>query len=133
MDKRLVFKLFSETLNWRATMDLMIGRSLQQTIGARGLPVMTYSINTDDDHFIVYLERSANKWPLLPENFSFFIMRDGKPQFYRLKRDLINLGRRLHALRSARTRRSARSTARSSPSAASGSARCARTTPTGAC
>ena len=29
MDKRLVFKLFSETLNWRATMDLMIGRSLQ--------------------------------------------------------------------------------------------------------
>ena len=39
MDKRLVFKLFSETLNWRATMDLMIGRSLQLTLGARGLPV----------------------------------------------------------------------------------------------
>lgn len=92
MDKRLVFKLFNETLNWRATMDLMIGRSLQQTIAARGLPVMTYSINTDEDNFIVYLERSANKWPLLPENFSFFIISDGKPQFYRLKRDLIDLG-----------------------------------------
>jgi len=92
MDKRLVFKLFSEALNWRATMDLMIGKSLQQTIAARGLPVMTYSINTDDDHFIVYLERSANKWPLLPENFGFFIMRDGEPRFYRLKRDFINLG-----------------------------------------
>ena len=39
MDKRLVFKLFNETLNWRATMDLMIGRSLQLTLGARGLPV----------------------------------------------------------------------------------------------
>ncbi len=92
MDKRLVFKLFNETLNWRATMDLMIGRSLQQTIAARGLPVMTYSVNTDEDNFIVYLERSANKWPLLPENFAFFIMQDGKPQFYRLKRDLIDLG-----------------------------------------
>jgi hypothetical protein len=92
MDKRLVFKLFNETLNWRATMDLMIGRSLQQTIAARGLPVMTYSLNTDEDNFIVYLERSANKWPLLPENFSFFIINDGKPQFYRLKRDLIDLG-----------------------------------------
>jgi len=92
MDKRLVFKLFNETLNWRATMDLMIGRSLQQTIAARGLPVMTYSINTDEDNFIVYLERSANKWPLLPENFAFFIVSDGKPQFYRLKRDLIDLG-----------------------------------------
>lgn len=92
MDKRLVFKLFNETLNWRATMDLMIGRSLQQTIGARGLPVMTYSINTDEDNFIVYLERSANKWPFLPENFAFFIVSDGKPVFYRLKRDFIDLG-----------------------------------------
>ena len=92
MDKRLVFKLFNETLNWRATMDLMVGRSLQQTVAARGLPVMTYSINTDEDSFIVYLERSANKWPLMPENFAFFIMDDGAPKFYRLKRDFINLG-----------------------------------------
>ena len=73
-------------------MDLMIGRSLQQTIAARGLPVMTYSVNTDEDNFIVYLERSANKWPLMPENFAFFIMHDGAPEFYRLKRDFINLG-----------------------------------------
>jgi hypothetical protein len=91
-DKRLVFKLFTDTLNWRATMDLMIGRSLQQTIAARGLPVMTYSINTDEDNFIVYLERSANKWPLMPENFAFFIMDDGAPKFYRLRRDFIDLG-----------------------------------------
>ena len=92
LDKRLVFKLFNETLNWRATMDLMIARSLQQTIAARGLPVMTYSINTHEDNFIVYLERSSNKWPLMPENFGFFIMNDGVPEFYRLKRDFINLG-----------------------------------------
>ena len=92
MDKRLVFKVFNETLNWRATMDLMIGRSLQQTMAARGLPVMTYSVNTHEDNFIVYLERSANKWPLMPENFAFFIMSDGEPQFYRLRRDLIDLG-----------------------------------------
>lgn len=93
MDKRLVIKLFTENLNWRATMDLMVGRSLQRTIGARGLPVMTYSINTNDDNYIIYLERSANKWPLMPEHFSFFII-DGKgnPEFYRLKRAFINLG-----------------------------------------
>ncbi len=82
-----------QNLGWRATMDLMIGRSLQQTIGARGLPVMTYSINTDDDNYIIYLERSANKWPFMPEHFSFFIIdSEGKPEFYRLKRDFINLG-----------------------------------------
>ena len=42
MDKRLVFKLFSDKLGWKATMDLMLGRSLAQTLGARGLPVMTF-------------------------------------------------------------------------------------------
>lgn len=94
MDKRLVFKMFSENLNWRATMDLMVARSLQQTIGARGLPVMTYSINTNDDNFIVYLERSANKWPFMPEYFSFFLVdeKGAEPEFYSLRRDLINLG-----------------------------------------
>ena len=92
MDKRLVFKLFNETVNWRATMDLMIGRSLQLTLGARGLPVTCFSINVGDHDNMVYLERSANKWPLLPENFSFFLLEDGKPQFFRLRRDFIDLG-----------------------------------------
>jgi hypothetical protein len=91
-NKRLVFKLFSETLNWRASMDMMLGRSIQQTLGANGLPVTSYSINTSDDDFIIYLERSANKWPLLPERFSFFIMQDGAPRFYYFKRAVINLG-----------------------------------------
>lgn len=92
-DKRLVFKMFSDSLNWRATMDLMLGRSMQQTIAARGMPVMVYAINTDRDDFVVYLERSANKWPFMPENFGFFIPGpDGQPVFYRLKRHFINLG-----------------------------------------
>jgi len=92
-DKRLVFKLFNDSLNWRATMDLMLGRSMQQTIASRGLPVMVYSINTDQDDFVVYLERSANKWPLMPENFGFFIPGpNNQPLFYRLQRDFINLG-----------------------------------------
>jgi hypothetical protein len=92
MDKRLVFKLFNETVNWRATMDLMIGRSLQLTLGARGLPVTCFSINVGDHDNMVYLERSAYKWPMLPENFSFFLLEGGKPEFYRLRRDFIDLG-----------------------------------------
>jgi hypothetical protein len=92
MDKRLVFKLFSETLNWKASMDMMLGRSIQQTLGASGLPVTAFSINTNDDDYIVYLERSAHKWPLLPENFSFFLMDNGVPKFYKFRRNFINLG-----------------------------------------
>ena len=92
MDKRLVFKLFGEKLNWKATMDLMIARSVQLTLGARGVPVLAFSINANDADHMIYLERSANKWPLLPENFSFFSMDQGEPEFYRLRRDLIDLG-----------------------------------------
>lgn len=92
MDKRLVFKLFNESLNWRATMDLMLGRSLQLTHGARGLPVVAFSANIGDHEFMVYIERSANKWPLMPENFSFFILEDKRPAFYRLRRDFIDFG-----------------------------------------
>ena len=92
MDKRLVFKLFTESLNWRATMDLMVGRSLQLTLGARGLPVTAFSINTGDHDNMVYLERSAHKWPLLPEHFSFFLLEDGRPAFFRLRRDFIDVG-----------------------------------------
>jgi hypothetical protein len=92
MDRRLVLKLFNETINWRASMDLMIGRSLQLTLGARGLPVTAFSINAGEHDDVVYLERSANKWPLAPEHFSFFLLDDGRPLFYRLKRDVIDLG-----------------------------------------
>ncbi|MBO0765952.1 MAG: hypothetical protein J2P50_15390 [Hyphomicrobiaceae bacterium] len=92
MDKRLVMKLFNETLNWRATLDLMIGRSLQLTLGARRLPVTCFSINAGDHDNMIYVERSANKWPLAPEHFSFFLLEGGRPQFYRLRRDVIDLG-----------------------------------------
>ena len=92
-DKRLVFKLFGEKLNWHATMDFMVARSLQLTIGARGLPVTAFSLNTGDHHQMVYLERSANKWPLSPEDFSFFLIEDGQAQFYRLRRDIFALGK----------------------------------------
>jgi hypothetical protein len=92
MDKRLVLKLFSETLNWKASMDMMLGRSIQQTLAAHGLPVTTFSINTSEDDYLVSLERSAHKWPLFPENFSFFLLNDGEPRFYRFRRDLMNLG-----------------------------------------
>ena len=92
-DKRLVFKLFGEKLNWHATMDLMLGRSVQETIGARGIPVPSFAINTNDHDQVVYLERSANKWPLMPEHFSFFLMDDGQIKFYRIKQDLISIGR----------------------------------------
>ena len=127
MDKRLVLKLFNETLNWRASMDLMIGRSLQLTLGARGLPVTAFSINAGEHDDVVYLERSANKWPLAPEHFSFFLLDDGRPQFYRLKRDVIDLGGD-YTLFSHRNEVVAGSTARCSRSAASGAGASIRTT-----
>lgn len=92
MDKRLVLKLFNESLNWRASMDLMLGRSLQQTNAAFGLPITCFAMNLNAHDFVVHLERSAHKWWALPENFSFFLLEEGRPRFYYLRRALINLG-----------------------------------------
>lgn len=93
MNKRLVLKMFSASLNWRATMDLMLGRSLQQTIGAQGLPVTSFSINTNEHDQIIYLERSGNHWPGMPENFSFFLVEpSGEIEFFRIRQKFIRLG-----------------------------------------
>ena len=91
-DKRLVFKLFGEKLNWHATMDLMVARSLQLTLGAHGFPVVAFSMNTGGHDQMVYIERSAHKWPWQTESFSFFLLEDGELDFYRLKRDMLALG-----------------------------------------
>ncbi len=87
-ERRLVLKMFGEKLNWRGTMDLMLARSVQETIGARGVAVQTFAVNTNDSDQVVYLSRSANKWPLMGENFSFFLMESEQIRFYRLKQDL---------------------------------------------
>ena len=87
-ERRLVLKLFGEKLNWRGTMDLMLARSVQETVGARGLPVQTFAINTNDHDQVVYLSRSAYKWPGMPEHFSFFLMEGEQLRFFRLRQDL---------------------------------------------
>ena len=63
MDRRLVIKLFTATMNWKGTIELMMGRSLQLSHGAKGIPVSAYSVNLVDHDQIVQLERSAAKWP----------------------------------------------------------------------
>ena len=93
MDKRLVFKLFNETLNWRATMDLMIGRSLQLTLGARGLPVTV---------LLAQRRRPRATWSTSSarptsgrccrRTSRSSCSRTASRQFYRLRRDFIDLG-----------------------------------------
>jgi hypothetical protein len=92
MAKRLVLKLFTEAMTWRATMDLMVGRSLQLSFGAGGFPVMAFSLNIAGHDQIIHVERSARKWPGFPEKFSFFILKDGQPFLYKLRRDWISIG-----------------------------------------
>jgi hypothetical protein len=79
-------------MSWRGSMECLLGRSLQLTVGAHGLPVICYSINISGHDQVIQLERSAHKWPLMPENFSFFLLQDRKAQFYRLRRDWISIG-----------------------------------------
>jgi hypothetical protein len=89
-EKRLVLKLFTPSMNWRASMDMLVGRSVQLSAGAGGFPVTAYSINVDGLDEVVQLERSARKWPGMPEQFSFFVMKDGEVKVYRLRQDWID-------------------------------------------
>jgi hypothetical protein len=92
MKKRLVVKLFSPDMVWRGSMEALLGRSLQLTIGARGFPVLSFSVNLAGHDQIVHVERSARKWPLIPEDYSFFLIGEKKSVFYRLRRDWISIG-----------------------------------------
>jgi hypothetical protein len=91
-EKRLVLKLFTPSMNWRASMDMLVGRSVQLSAGAGGFPVTAYSIHIEGLDQVIQLERSARKWPGLPEQFSFFLMEDGEARLYRLRQDWINIG-----------------------------------------
>lgn len=90
--KRLVVKLFSDKMNWRGTMDLLIGRSVQLSTVAGGFPVTAFSLNINGHDQIIHVERSARKWPGIPERFSFFLLQDGEARLYRLRQDWINFG-----------------------------------------
>ncbi len=92
MQRRLVIKLFSEKMNWIGTLDMMLGRSLQLTHGAGGFPVMSYAINIANHPQVIQMERSARQWPLMPERFSFFILTDEGPRFYKLRRKVLCMG-----------------------------------------
>ena len=92
MDKRLVIKLFSDTLNWHGSLDLMTGRALQLTLGAGGVPSPAYSINLARHDQLIQVERSAMKLPGFPEQWSFFVMEDDGARYYTLRRCRIGLG-----------------------------------------
>jgi hypothetical protein len=90
-EKRLVLKLFTPSMNWRASMDMLVGRSVQLSAGAGGFPVTAYSIHIEGLDQVIQLERSARKWPGLPEQFSFFLMEDGEAKLYTLRQDWIDI------------------------------------------
>ena len=92
-ERRLVIKLFSERLHWRGTAEMMLGRSMQLTMGAGGMSVPAFSINLGRHDQLIQLERSAHKLPFLPESYSFFIQTKSGPKFYRLKRNVFCLGK----------------------------------------
>ena len=90
-ERRLVIKLFSESLSWRGTIEMLNGRSLQLTRGS-GVAVPAFSINLSRHEQLIEVERCARKWPFLPEAFTFFLQTKTGPRFYTLKRRIFSFG-----------------------------------------
>lgn len=91
MGRRLVIKLFSKSMNWLASIDLMVGRSLQLTHGA-GVPTPAFAVNMARCDQMVQLERCARKLPLFPERFTFFTLGDDGASYYKLRRKRFGIG-----------------------------------------
>ena len=92
LKRRLVIKQFTDSMNWKGSLELMMGRSVQLSHGARGIPVCAYTVNLARHDQLIQLGRSAHKWPFLPEHFSFFIETKDGPRFYRLRRRMFAIG-----------------------------------------
>lgn len=91
-ERRLVIRLFSETLGWRGTAEMMLGRSVQLSLAAGGRAVQAFTINIARHNQLIQLERCAMSWPFEPEKFSFFIQGKKTSRFYTIKRHLFSLG-----------------------------------------
>ncbi len=90
-ERRLVIKLFSESLSWRGTIEMLVGRSLQLTRGS-GVAVPSYSINLARHDQLIEVERCARKLPFMPETFTFFLQTKSGPRFYSLRRKVFCFG-----------------------------------------
>ncbi|MEL6861204.1 MAG: hypothetical protein AAGL11_05140 [Pseudomonadota bacterium] len=91
-ERRLVVRLFSETLGWRGTAEMMLGRSVQLSLAAGGRPVQAFTINIARHNQLIQLERSAMKWPFQTEKFSFFIQGKSSTRFYTIRRKRFCIG-----------------------------------------
>ncbi|MHA7899471.1 MAG: hypothetical protein ACX94B_06360 [Henriciella sp.] len=91
-ERRLVIRLFSETLSWRGTAEMMLGRSVQLSLAAGGQPVTSFAVNIARHDQLIQLERCASNWPFLPEKYSFSIQEKRSVKFYTLRRHMISFG-----------------------------------------
>ena len=91
-ERRLVIKLFSETLGWRGSAEMMLGRSLQLSLSAGGQALPVFSINLARHDQLIQLERVSKTLPFMPERFSFFIQNKSEVNFYTLRRHLFSMG-----------------------------------------
>ena len=91
-ERRLVIKLFSETLGWRGTAEMMLGRSLQLSLSSGGQALPVFSINLARHDQLIQLERVAKTLPFTPERFSFFIQNKSEVKFYTLRRHMFSWG-----------------------------------------
>lgn len=91
-DRRLIVRLFSETLGWRGSAELMLGRSVQLSLAAGGRAVQSFTVNLARHNQLIQLERCAKHWPFQPEKFSFFIQGKKDVKFYTVRRHMFSFG-----------------------------------------
>lgn len=75
LKRKIVIKSFSESMNWKGTLEEMIGRGLAQTFAA-GKNLPTFIMNLSKTNRMITLEKVQRAKSMGKEIYSFFIVDD---------------------------------------------------------
>jgi hypothetical protein len=89
--QRLVMRLFTESMNWKASLEELAGQGMARTLATgHGVPTFTVVINGKDH--LVPLERAYSPSLLDKEIYSFMILDDGEFKAYHIVADRFSIG-----------------------------------------
>jgi hypothetical protein len=89
--QRLVMRLFTESMNWKASLEELVGQGMARTL-ATGHGVPTFTVIIDGKDHLVPLERAYSPSLLNKEIYSFMILDDGAFKAYHIIADRFSIG-----------------------------------------
>lgn len=91
-NKYLVIKYFSKSINWKASLEQLVAKSLMQSLSA-DLPLPTFMINIAKSEYLITLEKIRRKPKIGKDMFAFSLIGDEYAVYtYSIETDRFSVG-----------------------------------------